>query len=204
MVLACKKKLYLSSWIGADDLDKAESLIRSDFEDIRNTNRNSIIFPGQPCDSENLQVLIEVSLVLKLNLPSAKTFFFLLYCDQYEWFYFVYMQWLIPGALFCLYAMTKKRDEFFTVFSTDSCKGYTNQARSQVENCVASNTWNSSLQGGSKQVSGPFDWSWRRRIFVLHLEKAGWVLSLLSISPFSPWLACRKIGSRYACLLVIS
>ncbi|KAL1555332.1 Insulin-degrading enzyme-like 1, peroxisomal [Salvia divinorum] len=42
-----------------DGLDKCESLVRSYFEDIRNTNRNFINFPGQPCDSESLQILVK-------------------------------------------------------------------------------------------------------------------------------------------------
>ncbi|KAG6414124.1 hypothetical protein SASPL_126842 [Salvia splendens] len=42
-----------------DDLDKSESLVRSYFEDIQNTNRILIHFPGQPCNSENLQILVK-------------------------------------------------------------------------------------------------------------------------------------------------
>lgn len=42
-----------------DGLDKSESLVRSKFQDIRNTNRSSISFPGQPCDSESLQILVK-------------------------------------------------------------------------------------------------------------------------------------------------
>ncbi|KAH6810641.1 Protein kinase superfamily protein [Perilla frutescens var. frutescens] len=46
-------------WIDLDGLDKSESLVRSKFQDIRNTNRNSINFPDQPCDSESLQILVK-------------------------------------------------------------------------------------------------------------------------------------------------
>ncbi|XP_041998560.1 insulin-degrading enzyme-like 1, peroxisomal [Salvia splendens] len=42
-----------------DGLDKIEILVRSYFEDIRNTDRNSISFPGQPCNSEHLQILVK-------------------------------------------------------------------------------------------------------------------------------------------------
>ncbi|KAG6411482.1 hypothetical protein SASPL_129565 [Salvia splendens] len=61
-----------------DGLDKCESLVRSYFEDIRNTNRNFINFPGQPCDSESLQVGLQVYLLVNqiglvsfLSLKSA-------------------------------------------------------------------------------------------------------------------------------------
>ena len=52
------KYMNLCSRICLDGLDKSESLVRSYFEDIQNTDRNSISFPGQPCNSENLQVLL--------------------------------------------------------------------------------------------------------------------------------------------------
>ncbi|KAG8371949.1 hypothetical protein BUALT_Bualt12G0015900 [Buddleja alternifolia] len=42
-----------------DVLDKSESLVRSKFQEIRNTDRSSISFTGQPCDSENLQILVK-------------------------------------------------------------------------------------------------------------------------------------------------
>ncbi|CAA0837441.1 Zinc-metallopeptidase- peroxisomal [Striga hermonthica] len=42
-----------------DALDKSESLVRSKFQEIRNISKNCITFPGQPCDSENLQILIK-------------------------------------------------------------------------------------------------------------------------------------------------
>ncbi|KAI3471679.1 hypothetical protein Pfo_028329 [Paulownia fortunei] len=42
-----------------DGLDKSESLVRSKFQEIRNTDRNCIRFTGQPCDSESLQILVK-------------------------------------------------------------------------------------------------------------------------------------------------
>lgn len=41
----------------SDDLDKSESLVKNKFEKIRNTDLGCVNFTGQPCDSENLQVL---------------------------------------------------------------------------------------------------------------------------------------------------
>lgn len=41
-----------------DTLDKAEQLVRSKFQDIRNTDRDQIRFTGQPCSAEHLQVLV--------------------------------------------------------------------------------------------------------------------------------------------------
>ncbi|KAK6149150.1 hypothetical protein DH2020_016675 [Rehmannia glutinosa] len=38
-----------------DGLDKSEALVRSKFQEIRNTDRSCISFTGQPCDSESLQ-----------------------------------------------------------------------------------------------------------------------------------------------------
>ncbi|KAL8489554.1 hypothetical protein ACS0TY_025459 [Phlomoides rotata] len=42
-----------------DGLDKCESLVRSKFQDIQNTDRSCICFPGQPCDQESLQILVK-------------------------------------------------------------------------------------------------------------------------------------------------
>ncbi|KAK4404869.1 Insulin-degrading enzyme-like 1, peroxisomal [Sesamum angolense] len=42
-----------------DGLDKSEILVRSKFQDIRNTDRSCISFTGQPCDSETLQILVK-------------------------------------------------------------------------------------------------------------------------------------------------
>ncbi|KAL0453102.1 UNVERIFIED_CONTAM: Insulin-degrading enzyme-like 1, peroxisomal [Sesamum latifolium] len=42
-----------------DGLDKSEILVRSKFQDIRNTDRSCISFTGQPCDSESLQILVK-------------------------------------------------------------------------------------------------------------------------------------------------
>lgn len=39
-----------------DSLDKIETMVKCKFQDIRNTNRNSLSFPGQPCTSDHLQV----------------------------------------------------------------------------------------------------------------------------------------------------
>ncbi|GFP92228.1 zinc-metallopeptidase peroxisomal [Phtheirospermum japonicum] len=42
-----------------ESLDKSESLVRSKFQEIRNTDRSCITFAGQPCDSESLQILVK-------------------------------------------------------------------------------------------------------------------------------------------------
>ncbi|KAL6530464.1 Insulin-degrading enzyme-like 1, peroxisomal [Orobanche minor] len=42
-----------------DALDKSESMVRSKFQEIRNTDRSCITFDGQPCDSESLQILVK-------------------------------------------------------------------------------------------------------------------------------------------------
>lgn len=42
-----------------DSLDKIESLVKCKFQDIRNTNRNSLSFPGQPCTLDHLQILVK-------------------------------------------------------------------------------------------------------------------------------------------------
>lgn len=39
-----------------DSLDKIESWVECKFQDIPNTNRNSLSFPGEPCTSDHLQV----------------------------------------------------------------------------------------------------------------------------------------------------
>ncbi|KAL8489855.1 hypothetical protein ACS0TY_025658 [Phlomoides rotata] len=65
-------------------LDKCESLVRSKFQDIRNTDRSCICFPGQPCDQESLQ---------------CHTFFFpfLLYVSEFHLRYKIFIdlqQWI--------------------------------------------------------------------------------------------------------------
>ncbi|EYU18739.1 hypothetical protein ABFS82_10G164400 [Erythranthe guttata] len=42
-----------------DSLEKSENMVRSKFQEIRNTDRSSISFTGQPCDSESLQILVK-------------------------------------------------------------------------------------------------------------------------------------------------
>ncbi|XP_073298243.1 insulin-degrading enzyme-like 1, peroxisomal [Primulina huaijiensis] len=42
-----------------DDLDKSESLVKNKFEKIRNTDLGCVNFTGQPCDSENLQIIVK-------------------------------------------------------------------------------------------------------------------------------------------------
>ena len=75
------KYMNLCSWICLDGLDKSESLVRSYFEDIQNTNRNLIIFPGQPCNSENLQVPLVHLYSVTLTYPVAR-FLFPFYDNQ--------------------------------------------------------------------------------------------------------------------------
>ncbi|KAF3442699.1 hypothetical protein FNV43_RR16616 [Rhamnella rubrinervis] len=43
-----------------EDLDKIQVQVEEKFREIRNTDRNSFIFPGQPCMSEHLQILVRV------------------------------------------------------------------------------------------------------------------------------------------------
>lgn len=43
-----------------DSLDKIQRLVEDKFRDIRNTNRDSLTFPGQPCASEHLQTLVKI------------------------------------------------------------------------------------------------------------------------------------------------
>ncbi|XP_021724126.1 insulin-degrading enzyme-like 1, peroxisomal [Chenopodium quinoa] len=42
-----------------DSLDKIERVVESKFKDIPNTNRNTLSFPGQPCTSDHLQILVK-------------------------------------------------------------------------------------------------------------------------------------------------
>ncbi|XP_024935321.1 insulin-degrading enzyme-like 1, peroxisomal isoform X2 [Ziziphus jujuba] len=41
-----------------DDLDKVQGLVESKFQEIRNIDRTSLRFPGDPCSSEYLQILV--------------------------------------------------------------------------------------------------------------------------------------------------
>lgn len=43
--------------ISADSLDKVQTLVQNNFDEIRNINRSSPRFTGQPCSSEHLQVI---------------------------------------------------------------------------------------------------------------------------------------------------
>ncbi|PON38848.1 Coenzyme PQQ biosynthesis protein [Parasponia andersonii] len=43
-----------------DNLDKIQALVEEKFQDIKNTDRSSSCFPGQPCTSEHLQILVKV------------------------------------------------------------------------------------------------------------------------------------------------
>ncbi|XP_027173637.1 insulin-degrading enzyme-like 1, peroxisomal [Coffea eugenioides] len=42
-----------------DGLDKAQSMVENKFQEIRNINRSSPCFAGQPCTSEHLQILVK-------------------------------------------------------------------------------------------------------------------------------------------------
>ncbi|GAB4843855.1 Insulin-degrading enzyme-like 1, peroxisomal [Ancistrocladus abbreviatus] len=42
-----------------ESLDKIQKLVEGQFQDIPNTDRNPLSFPGQPCVSEHLQILIK-------------------------------------------------------------------------------------------------------------------------------------------------
>ncbi|KAI4325648.1 hypothetical protein MLD38_031029 [Melastoma candidum] len=42
-----------------DDLNKLHALVDEKFQDIQNTDRNQVLFPGQPCGSEHLQILVK-------------------------------------------------------------------------------------------------------------------------------------------------
>ncbi|KMT15025.1 hypothetical protein BVRB_3g061500 [Beta vulgaris subsp. vulgaris] len=57
-----------------DSLDKIESWVECKFQDIPNTNRNSLSFPGEPCTSDHLQMLVKVVPIkeghkLRINWP---------------------------------------------------------------------------------------------------------------------------------------
>lgn len=41
-----------------ESVDKIQGLVENKFQDIRNTDRNHFRFPGQPCTSEHLQILV--------------------------------------------------------------------------------------------------------------------------------------------------
>ncbi|XP_024035217.1 insulin-degrading enzyme-like 1, peroxisomal isoform X2 [Citrus clementina] len=41
-----------------ESVDKIQVLVENKFQDIRNTDRNRFRFPGQPCTSEHLQILV--------------------------------------------------------------------------------------------------------------------------------------------------
>ncbi|KAI9161372.1 hypothetical protein LWI28_016770 [Acer negundo] len=41
-----------------ESLDKIQTIVEGKFQGIRNTNRSSFHFPGQPCTSEHLQILV--------------------------------------------------------------------------------------------------------------------------------------------------
>ncbi|EPS70250.1 insulin degrading enzyme, partial [Genlisea aurea] len=45
---------------GKDGLDEIERLVKCKFQDIPNKDRNCTRFPGQPCDSRNLSILVKV------------------------------------------------------------------------------------------------------------------------------------------------
>ncbi|XP_059646301.1 insulin-degrading enzyme-like 1, peroxisomal [Cornus florida] len=42
-----------------ESLDKTQTLVENKFQEIRNTDRSSSRFPGQPCTSEHLQILVK-------------------------------------------------------------------------------------------------------------------------------------------------
>ncbi|KAK2976885.1 hypothetical protein RJ640_010808 [Escallonia rubra] len=43
-----------------ESLDKIQSWVQNIFQEIRNTNRSYLRFPGQPCGEEHLQILVKV------------------------------------------------------------------------------------------------------------------------------------------------
>ncbi|XP_028553787.1 insulin-degrading enzyme-like 1, peroxisomal [Dendrobium catenatum] len=44
---------------GKESLDEIKTLVESKFQDIRNIGRNYLHFPGEPCSSEHLQILVK-------------------------------------------------------------------------------------------------------------------------------------------------
>ncbi|XP_071716303.1 insulin-degrading enzyme-like 1, peroxisomal [Rutidosis leptorrhynchoides] len=50
-----------------DSLDKIESSVLNKFEEIRNIDRSEPIFPGQPCTSEHLQIIVKTVPVKRGN-----------------------------------------------------------------------------------------------------------------------------------------
>lgn len=42
-----------------DSLDKIQSMVENKFQEIRNTDRNCFSFPGLPCTSEHLQIIVK-------------------------------------------------------------------------------------------------------------------------------------------------
>lgn len=57
-----------------DSIDKIEGLVKCKFQEIQNTNRNFLSFPGQPCTSDHLQILVKAVPIkdghrLKINWP---------------------------------------------------------------------------------------------------------------------------------------
>ncbi|XP_021283487.1 insulin-degrading enzyme-like 1, peroxisomal [Herrania umbratica] len=42
-----------------ESLDKIQSLVEDKFQEIRNSDRSCFVFPGQPCTSEHLQILVQ-------------------------------------------------------------------------------------------------------------------------------------------------
>ncbi|KAM0952031.1 putative insulysin [Dioscorea sansibarensis] len=45
---------------GKESLEKLQNLVESKFKDVLNIERSKICFPGQPCSSEHLQILVKV------------------------------------------------------------------------------------------------------------------------------------------------
>ncbi|KAL5540423.1 hypothetical protein UlMin_044939 [Ulmus minor] len=43
-----------------ENLDKVQGLVEEKFREIRNTDRNGFCFPGQPCTSEHLEIIVKV------------------------------------------------------------------------------------------------------------------------------------------------
>lgn len=70
---------------------------------------------------------------------------------------------------------------------SDSCQNRPNKTRSQVEIFMADNSRHSALQGRGKQVSGSFNWPWRRRISVLCLKEVRWVSDFLCVQDSFPF-----------------
>ncbi|OMO71385.1 hypothetical protein COLO4_28275 [Corchorus olitorius] len=60
--------------VDSEGLDKIQSLVEDKFQEIRNYDRSSFKFPGQPCTSEHLQGWMSSAPNEKLHLPAPNLF----------------------------------------------------------------------------------------------------------------------------------